>query len=318
MILFSREERRTKERQIIALFGVGLVGGAVVRALRQQGVDRIVEMPLSWRDAALRQRELHHITEAMQTIGGLPAHTQRVDVVWAAGRAGFGATMEELEPEIEALRHIAEWSRALPSRLPATSLAFHLVSSAGGLFEGQRFVDSDAAPRPLRPYGVAKLRQEHIVQSLRADFPAHIYRPSSVYGFSGIGGRSGLLSVLIENAIKHSGSRIFGSLDTVRDYVFSTDVGRFIARRVEWPVEGSQTYLLASGKPSSVSEIITMASRVVGRPLHLKLDLQPSNASHISYRASALPDDWQPIDLETGIRLVARQLSWSFESGSKR
>ena len=62
-------------------------------------------------------------------------------------------------------------------------------------------------------------------------------------------------------------------------------------------------------------EVLDIVGKVIGRPLYLKLDTAPSNASHFSYRKSALPDNWFPTDLETGIKQVARQLASSFETG---
>jgi UDP-glucose 4-epimerase len=215
-------------------------------------------------------------------------------------------------------KDILEWARALPPVLPGTRMGFHMLSSAGGLFEGQRFVDGASQPQPRRAYGQAKLEQEELLERLRCDMCAHVYRPSSIYGFSGEGGRSGLVNTLIVNAKRHSVSRIFGGLDTVRDYVLAADIGEFVAKRILQPEIDSQTFLLASGKPASVSEIVRIASKVIGTPLYLKLDLQPSNASHITFRPSALPEDWRPTDLETGIRLVMRQLSGAFEAGVRR
>lgn len=304
-------------RQMVAIFGVGLVGGAILRALRRNETEPPVTLPVNWRDQGQRMVDLSRLTKAV-TVPPHPAGAiRRLDIVWAAGKAGFGARREELDPEIHAFRDIVAWSRALCPVLPGTRIVFHMLSSAGGLFEGQRFIDDASQPSPRRPYGEAKFEQEKLVEELRNEMIAHIYRPSSIYGFSAAGGRSGLFNTLIANAKKHTTSRIFGGLDTLRDYVLSTDVGEFITGRIERPEAQSRSFILASGKPTSVTEMLQIASKVIGRPLYLMLEVQPSNASHITYRTSALPDDWRTTDLETGIRLVARQLSISFEAGAK-
>src|SRR5262249_7810010 len=150
---------------------------------------------------------------------------------------------------------------------PKSRHRFHLLSSAGGLFEGQRFVDTSAKPAPRRPYGEAKLAQEERTAKLRPEVATSIYRPSSVYGFSGAGGRAGLVNTLIENTRKHCPSHIFGDSDTVRDYVLASDIGNFIAGRMSLPIERSRTFLLASGKPSSTQEILKISEKVMGRPL---------------------------------------------------
>lgn len=301
----------------IALFGAGLVGRAVIGALRRRGGATFVELPLDWNDAPRRAVDLTGLTNALLARRDT-ARIQALDIVWAAGKAGFGAGPDELAREMESFRDILNWTESVSSLLPGARAGFHLLSSAGGLFEGQRFVHLASPPQPLRPYGAAKLEQEGLVGRLPAGMVTQIYRPSSIYGFSGHGGRSGLINTLILNAKRHSVSRIFGGLDTVRDYVLATDIATFIAARIIRPETQSQIYLLASGKPASVSEIVRVVSEVIGNPLYLKLDVQPSNASHITFRPSALPVGWRPTDLETGIRLVMRKLSGAFEAGARQ
>jgi UDP-glucose 4-epimerase len=159
------------------------------------------------------------------------------------------------------------------------------------------------------------MAQEQRAAQLAAGIIPYIYRPSSVYGFSGPGGRAGLVTTLIQNAMRYNPSRIFGRFDTIRDYVLAGDIGEFAAQRMDQPAKQPEHFLLASGRPTSMYEVINTVSKVMGRRLYLKLDTEPSNASHISYRKSAFPTGWLPTDLETGIKRVARQLSSSFEDG---
>jgi nucleoside-diphosphate-sugar epimerase len=318
MILIVRPGAQERESAIVALFGVGLVGGAVMNALRRGNLDLQADLGLSWNDPRKRSADLDYITQSLSAFASANGTIRRIDVIWAAGRAGFGAGREELALESQALKDVIDWTEGLRVGLGNASFVFHMLSSAGGLFEGQRFVDGKSVPRPRRPYGEAKMAQEQLVQNLRRDMTAHVYRPSSVYGFSGVGGRAGLLNTLLDNAAKHVPSRIFGGLDTVRDYVLSSDIGKFIVQQINKPVLASETFLLANGKPTSVSEMIHIASKVTGRSLYLKLDVQPSNANHITYRMCAMPSGWRPTDLETGVRQVARQLSLSFEAGVRR
>jgi hypothetical protein len=318
MILIVRPGLQAGEGAIVALFGIGLVGGAVLNALHRHNLDLQADLDLSWGDLGKRSAELDYITQSLSELAAANGTIRRIDVVWAAGRAGFSAGREELALETQALEDVIDWTNGLRVGLGNASFGFHMLSSAGGLFEGQRFVDGTSVPRPRRPYGEAKMAQEQLVEELRRDMTAYIYRPSSVYGFSGVGGRAGLLNTLLDNAAKHVPSRIFGGLDTVRDYVLSSDIGKFIVQQINKPGLASETFLLASGKPTSVSEMLHIASKVIGRSLYLKLDVQPSNANHITYRMCALPNGWRPTDLETGIRQVARQLSLSFEAGVRR
>ncbi|MBN8943041.1 MAG: NAD-dependent epimerase/dehydratase family protein [Rhizobiales bacterium] len=312
MILIERQPSPEGDtRHAIAIFGVGLVGAAVLQAILRHGPAQPTELPLNWTDRGQRAAELAAVADALGRLNSV----ETLDILWAAGKAGFAADRAQLGSEVEAFGDILQWARAMRHRCPGRALHLHVVSSAGGLFEGQRFVDGASTPQPCRAYGEAKLEQEQLAGHLRSEMSVQIYRPSSIYGFTGIHGRFGLVNALIANAKRHATTRIFGGLDTVRDYVLATDVGDFIARRIIGLETSSRTFLLASGKPASVSQIARIASKVIGAPLYLSLDPLPSNASPITFRPSALPEDWRPTDLETGIRLVMLQLSSSFESG---
>jgi len=313
MILIRRQAPDlTGEGQVVALFGAGLIGSAVARAVMQGGIGSTIALPFSWKDADRRQDDLVSLKETM--IGAMAGSIGHVEVVWTAGRAGFAAGWAEVEAELAAFESVSRLCLLLRDAFPVVRHRFHMMSSAGGIFEGQRFVGEHAVPAPHRPYGHLKLEQEQRASRLPAGIVPFIYRPSSVYGLGTFGGRAGLIATLIKNAKQYSPSHIVGRLDTIRDYVLVDDIGKFVARCMNKPAERSKSFLLASGRPTAMCEVLDIVSRVVGRPLCLKIDTAPSNASHFSYRKSALPDNWIPTDLETGIKQVARQLASSIET----
>lgn len=298
---------------MIALFGAGLIGSAVVRALMKEGMESAITLPFSWKDADRREGDLASLRETMlRTMAGSVRH---VEVVWTAGRAGFGAGWAEVEEELAAFESVIRFGLLLRDTFPAARHRFHMMSSAGGIFEGQRFVGKQALPAPRRPYGHLKLEQEQRANRLPASIVPFIYRASSVYGVAIFGGRAGLIATLIKNAKQYSPSHIVGRLDTIRDYVLVNDIGKFVAQCMNKAAEQPESFLLASGRPTAISEVLGIVGKVIGRPPYLKIDTAPSNASHFSYRKSALPANWFPTDLESGIKQVARQLASSIESG---
>ena len=211
--------------------------------------------------------------------------------------------------EASLLEEVLDLAEMAGRRAPRARRAVHLVSSAGGLFEGQLFCDAESAPAPLRPYGEGKLRQEALARACGGAARVHVYRPSSVYGASP-SGRVGLVTALIGDALRGRTTRIVGRPDTLRDYVHAGDVGRFIARAVMGaePGAGCETHLLAQGRPAAMSEVIAHVERVLGLCPSLRFDPAPGNARHMSFRRSALPAGWRQVDLATGIALVAHQL----------
>ena len=150
--------------------GLGLIGAAIDHALAPHLIDRR-EHKIKW---SSEDELLATITEALDS---LDRDIQTYEIIWSAGRAGFSAIKEEVALELDSFTMI---NRSLHNRLGAASCRFWLMSSAGGLHEGQVCVNSSDKATPKRPYAELKLRQEQLVQSL---WPAHVIcRVSSVEG----------------------------------------------------------------------------------------------------------------------------------------
>ena len=297
--------------QAIALFGHGLIGRSITAALGKNRQVRMASLPFTWDDAQARTRELHAIERRILDRAAGHPHLDRVDLIWAAGRSGFDAPDEQTAAELAVFGEIVSFAARLQDSSPDARHAFHLLSSAGGLYNGQRNVGRASVPRATNPYGHAKLKQERQLHLALSHTQRLIYRPGSVYGFAGPGTRLGLVAALIHNSIRHQTSRIFGNPHTIRDYVLNADVGKFIRDRLDDPELRPGTFLLVSGKPTTIFEILEKVSHVVGRRVYHRFDNAPSNAADISFSRAALPRSWQPTDIETGIRLTARALMHS-------
>lgn len=316
MKLISWDSDRHGQRHLVFLFGSGLIGGAIGQALSRQVAQITAQyLPFDWTDAAARRAHSQAILEvATQMAKAGPPLPLTVDVVWAAGRSGFGSNKADMERETALLSEILALAQQVGSKLRATSLSLHLFSSAGGLFEGQRFVGAKAEAAPMRPYGTGKARQEEILRTTDGFTQRFIYRPSSVYGYSAAA-RMGLIGTLIANGLLGRTSTIFGRPQTVRDYVFADDIGRFIAQQITAPAGASAkqdkattTFLLASGRPSTMFEIIERVEAVLGGTLLLQYDTSPYNALDMSYRPSGLDPHWNSTALDTGIRVTEQRL----------
>ena len=296
---------------IAVLFGTGLVGGAVERAVRQAVNPVVQKMSYDWSNAETRRQQSQHIEQAVIARAAGMEHPQSVAVIWAAGQSGFGSTREEMQQELETLKDVLALAERLAVALPQAVHCVHHVSSSGGLFEGQVACGPKAVPRPLRPYGFGKILQEQAVIAMSEVARRHIYRLTSVYGHNP-SGRAGLIPTLMTNAIKRRPSYIQGSLSTLRDYVLAEDVGRFMARNILLPGdETTCTHLIAQGRPASIFEIVQMVKKAVNMPLHLQIDPHPSNARSMSFLPSATPGGWRPTPLPTGIALVAQDVRLS-------
>lgn len=279
--------------RIVLLFGRGLIGSAVDQALQRRHGAAVRDLPYDWNDGALRSSQRETIMAAVPRGG-------RVAVVWAGGRGGFASNNSEMMAEAGLVAEVIQLAESLRSD---RRVDFHLVSSAGGLFEGQTHCSTRSVPHPLRPYGDGKLMQEVMLSQASLD-GRHVYRPSSVYGAAN-SGRVGLVTMLVMNALKGGTTRIFGNPGTLRDYVMAEDVGRYVAQKIVDP-EGPATriVLLANGRSASVHEVIELVRARLERPLLLQFDPHPSNARNMSFLSSALPADWTATPLASGIARV--------------
>ncbi len=288
----------------VVLFGVGLLGSAIRDALVREHY-RAELLPLSWEDPRLQQRQLHTIESRLDAaIRGSEAIG--VDFVWAAGKAGFGSAKSETAPELDSFRAILTLAESAATRRGARTTGFHLLSSIGGLFEGQRFVERDSAARALRPYAHLKMRQEDLLAASRAPLCRRIYRLTSVFGPAPAGRRRGLIPTLIHNGQRHLVTRIVGRLSTLRDFVWTEDIGRYLRGRLLAPnrEQGIRIHTLAAGRPSSIREILNLVEGLLQRRLYVQFDLGLSNSMDITVSPAILAARWCPSDLKTAVRQV--------------
>ena len=289
----------------VALFGTGLIGSAIDDALCNQGVWQSRRIPYDWQDDARRHTALATIGRAIEATA--EGERQRCDIIWAAGISGFGAMPSHMEGELRMVAELCSAADALANRHAELAVIFHLISSAGGLFEGKTNIHPETKPMPLRPYGTGKLEQEGLVLALQPRVAARIYRPASAYGFRP-GARQGLFAALIANALSNQTSLISGSERTLRDYVFNRDIGKFVADNVLAPAGGTATYLLASGKPTSMFEAIALIERLLARPLYRRFESRASNARDLSFASSGLPPGLMRTPLEAGLAWLKTQI----------
>ena len=104
------------EEQVIALFGAGLIGSAVARAIMQEGTRSAITLPFSWKDADQREADLASLSETM--FGTMAGSVRHVEVVWTAGRAGFAAGWADVEEELAAFESVNRLCVQLCDALP--------------------------------------------------------------------------------------------------------------------------------------------------------------------------------------------------------
>ena len=208
------------------LLGSGVIGSAIEDVLHRYGWVRSRAVSIPWGSperAEILRQWMHALPEQ--------AGSQNT-IVWAAGRAGFSADKRACDEELLAFMDAVDAIEHLMRRRGRQSVSLHLVSSAGGLFEGATRVSSDTPVVPRRPYGLLKLEQEQRALAMSDAIPVTIHRVSTVYGCPKPGHRVGLIGELIRNGLDRRPTSIYGAMDTLRDYVGNDQIGRHIATSI--------------------------------------------------------------------------------------
>jgi nucleoside-diphosphate-sugar epimerase len=304
MVVLTHTATHSLDKRIILIFGVGLVGSAIVKSLTLFEKFDVRKQKSDWRVLDNFQFQLNDLFNTLDV-----RNLKRIDWVWSAGKAGFAANENEVDTEFLFYRAFLEQINEIEEQFGIKGKSFiHLVSSAGGLFEGQHVISKDAKPQPKRPYGRLKFKQENLMLNMFHN-RCRIYRPSSIFGFYAKGQRVGLITNLIINTLRSKVTSIYGKIDTQRDYVWGGDVADFIAKKVWFDFHSkedvsSQTHFLVSAKPTSIFEIIYTIQKITNLKVLQKFDKDFSNSDQIIFSRGIIPDGWSSSSLNTCIRKI--------------
>jgi UDP-glucose 4-epimerase len=287
---------------LVLVFGLGMIGGTISHSLLRLGYEVRGDIAWDWNDAARRVEARELIAAHCRTIA---TAIDSLAVVWSAGNATFHSTAGEVQHELEVFTEAIGFVKSLRKALHAERFAFHFISSAGGLFEGQRVVGIDSRPAPQRPYGELKLAQETALLDHFGASELAFYRPSSVYGPMRQNARKGLINNLVNNGRKARTTVLDAHVMSLRDYVFSHDVGNFVAKCVRSGTTGEgqrPERFLVSSRCSSIFEVVRKIERILNLHLRVRYDENFGNSRSITFSERVMPAGWQPVALGVGLR----------------
>jgi NAD dependent epimerase/dehydratase family len=316
MIVFQKQTRLDKETKLVVLFGTGLIGTSVCKKINKQAEYSSFFLPFDWNSPDKSRQDatriFAHLSSILFSSPNATLSSSKIAFVWSAGKAGFTASKKNMVDEVISFDIVLDLVKKIAESFPTIKIFFHLLSSVGGLFEGQRLIHDTTRAQPKRYYGQLKYEQEKRLLKLKGGVVKKLYRPTSVYGFNGFHQRMGLISTLVSNGIKNQVSTIFGRLSTLRDYVLNDDIGAYIEKNLFHDCTPGVTtvHLLGSGKPSSIYEIRHFVEQVIGRKIYLQFHSTPEteNTTDITVNSSALPVAWTPTDVKCGIRHVKESI----------
>jgi UDP-glucose 4-epimerase len=290
------------DSHLVLLFGLGMIGSAISNALLRMEFQLLADIPFDWHDD-LQLTDAHHAIEsACLPYAKTPDH---LSIAWSAGQAGFYSSPSETDQEYAVFQKTARFASKLRNKVRPSGFSFHCVSSAGGLFEGQRVIRETSSPTPTRPYGILKKQQEDFLLDSFTTTELAIYRPSSVYGPVAQKSRHGLINHLISNARHGRITVLDAHVMSLRDYVFAGDIGNYIGRRIRFEINGltnKPMQFLVSAKCSSIFEVFIKIKRILNLNPQFRYDDQFGNHKNITFSDSVMPSGWRPVTLDVGIR----------------
>jgi UDP-glucose 4-epimerase len=144
-----------------------------------------------------------------------------------------------------------------------------------------------------------------MLEEIADGYRRYIYRPSTVYGRIKPGQRRGLISALITNGVQNKITYITGRMTTQRDFILVDDVAHFVlSKLMKTNKPEIQTYMLISGKPSTILEIQKYVEEVIKRKLYVNYLLNPTNEEDNSFSPGVMPKYWCPSPLRQNIPII--------------
>jgi len=282
-------------------FGIGLLGTAIQKIIQKKEFFEKVHFTKYQFDWQKLENTERYLANFFRTNVASLSNLKELHIIWSAGKAGFNATDSQAKNQLRQFKLILN---QLLATLETKNIGpiFHLMSSGGGLFEGQTLIEQNSVPNPQRPYGEMKLAEEQFLLKHRLGFRVNIYRLSSVFSVDILDKRKGLMNILMENGLKHKVSNIFGQETTIRDYVLDRDIAKFLIAKIYNEKALGGIFCLASGKPSTIFEIRKQIEKILNKRIFIAFSPVISNSANMSYAYTAIADGFSTENQNTSLK----------------
>ncbi|MEO6760060.1 MAG: NAD-dependent epimerase/dehydratase family protein, partial [Saprospiraceae bacterium] len=230
----------------------GFIGGYLVAAALERG-DEVTATVRAGSDRSrltdprLQLLELPlHDAAAM---AGIFQSTARFDgVIHNAGVTKALHRADYRKGNLENTRRLVtalQMAKAVPDKF----LFVSSLAALGAAPEGVAQVRSDQTPQPLTSYGASKLEAEQFLESLPADFPWVVVRPTAVYGpwERDILTFIRLVSQGLELTIGRKPQRL--------SFIHAADVAQAVFRILENPLARHRKYILSDGRDYRTADL---------------------------------------------------------------
>jgi len=276
----------------------GLLGGALCRALRRDGIELFLPTErFSWVDGHALDGQ---IAAAVQAFASRLNANEAWQIYWAAGVGSMGSAQDALAAETHALKQLLQRLEAEPSLMSAPG-AIAFASSAGAIYAGARdaVITERTPPTPTTAYAREKLLQEDLIRAFvltNQRTAALLARISTIYGpGQATGKQQGLLTHIARRILRNQPIQIYVPYDTIRDYIAVDDAATAIisAQTCISRNSGAVVKIVASESPTTIAEIVSIFKRLARRAPRIVTSaskLSTLYSRRVQFRSVALPE----------------------------
>lgn len=159
-----------------------------------------------------------------------------------------------------------------------------VFASTGGSIYGDNSserMSEDTMPKPVSPYAIGKLAIENYLRYFgrKHGLASVVYRISNPYGErQSLNAQQGVIPIFLQRIARGEPVTVMGDGTMVRDYVHVRDLVRMIAR--SFMVAEQDIYNVGNGQGSSVNDLVSAMSAVVGHPIEVERREVPPTFVH--------------------------------------
>ncbi len=308
---------RARPRRYLVTGGAGFVGASLVRALETRGDQvRVLDWGQTARDVYLQGTAAERVEADLSDPEVAPAAVQDMDgVIHLAARtsvpASIAAPLADLQHNVVASVHLLDAARDAG----VERFLFASSNAAVGLMDPP--AREDAHPRPVAPYGAAKLAVEAYLHAYHQSYGlvttglrfSNAYGPYALHKIS-------VVAAFLKAYLAGRPLTLYGDGSQTRDFVHVDDLVALVLLALDAPAEAvaGEIFQAGTGRETSVGELARTLLEVGDRPGRIE-HLPPRhgdvarNFSDIGKAQSVL--GYRPaVELRDGL---ARTVRW-FES----
>lgn len=186
-----------------------------------------------------------------------------------------------------------------------------LASSANIYGNTSGAINELAPPAPVNDYAVTKLSMEYMAKTWLDKLPIIIARP---FNYTGVGQSASFLIPKIVDHFSRKASVIeLGNIDVARDFGDVRDVALAYRLILEKGVVG-ETYNIATGVPSSLSDVLDICSTITGHQIKVQINPEFVRKNEIkvlvgdSSKLAAMAGFYRRYDLQQTLQWMLKKI----------